>query len=206
MKKTAIALCILIFLVPSIANAQTTTHYGRDSGVNPAGFDLTIYSPSNQTTYAETMLLKFNITWTTYPVVHQIEGPLNGKYYYNIDNNPPGSVVSNQSASDVIYITPSNNFTVNPSFSCLVDVSGLANGNHEIVLKASLYIGDYLYFNESSVPTLFSIQNPEPTPKPEPFPALVVGSVIFAVAAVAVVCLGLLVYLKKRHPKLEVKG
>jgi hypothetical protein len=197
MKKTALALAIIVlFLVPPWVDAQTTTHYGRDAGVNPAAFDLTIYSPNNQTTYAETMLLKFNITWTTYPVVHQIEGPLNGKYSYSVDNNPPVSVVSNQSASDVIYITPSNNFTVNPSFSCLVDVSGLANGNHEIVLKASLYIGDYLYFNESTVPTLFSIQNPEPTPRTETFPATLV---FVASIGIALAVIGLLVYIKKRH-------
>jgi len=52
-------------------------------------------------------------------------------------------------------------------------------------------------------PELTPTASPEPTPsleptqKPEPFPTtLIIGS---AVAVVAVVCLGLLVYLKKRH-------
>jgi len=201
LKKTALAvILVLTFIVPSVANAQTTTHYGRDSGINPAAFDITIYSPNNHTTYAEAMLLNFNMTWTTYPLVHTIEGPLNGGYSYTIDNNPPVTITSNQSAGDVFYVTPSNNFTINPYFSYIVDVSTIANGNHDIVLKATLFVGSYQYFNESTSPIVFSIQHPQPTPTPEDVsPMLFAGLVIVAIVAMA--GLGLLVYLKKRHPK-----
>jgi hypothetical protein len=178
-----------------MTKAQTTSHYGRDSGVNPAAFTLTMYSPNNQTTCADSMLLKFNITWTTYPVIHPIEGPLNGEYAYSIDNNPPVSIALNQSASDLYYVTPSNNFTINPTFSYLLNVSNLTNGYHEIMLEVCLYVGDYLYFNESTSPTFFSVQNPTPTPIAESFPTT---WVITSVIIMAVACAGLLLCFKKR--------
>jgi hypothetical protein len=174
----------LALLVPSMANAQTTSYYGggyygRDSGINPAAFTLTIYSPNNQTVYANTMLLKFNITWTTYPKYDfDFAPPLTGEYGYSIDNNPLVSIASNQSASDLFYTFTKNNFTINPSFSYLVNVSNLANGYHKIVINASLYYGSSSYesssyFNRSSIPTLFLVQNPAPSPTPSAIDALI---------------------------------
>ena len=146
------------------------------------------------------MLLNFNITWTHYPVFNfPIAPPLNGDYAYSIDNNPPVSIASNQSTSDLFYATPSNNFKINPSFSYLVNVSNLTNGYHKIVIKASLYSysGDY-YLNESSSPTLFLVQNPTPSPTPEsePFPTTLV---IASITLVAVIGIGLFVYFKRRN-------
>jgi len=84
-----------------MTNGQTTSYYAKDSHVNPAAFTLIMYSPNNQTAYNNTMLLKFNITWTQYPEFQFTFGPpLNGYYAYSIDNNPLVSVTSNQSASD----------------------------------------------------------------------------------------------------------
>jgi hypothetical protein len=201
----------VILLVPSIANAQTTSYYGggyygEDSGVNPAAFTLTVYSPNNQTVYANTMLLKFNITWTTYPKEDfDFAPPLSGDYAYSIDNNSFVSIASNQSASDLFYTFTKNNFTINPSFSYLVNVFNLANGYHKIVIKASLYYSSvsYSYFNRTSIPTLFLVQNPTPSPTPHsaigallsPLTITIIGTVVVLVAVIV----SLLFY--RRHRK-----
>jgi hypothetical protein len=159
MKKTALPfLLILIFLVPSLASAQITYYYGRKEGVNPAAFTLTIYSPNDQTAYVNTMLLNFNITWTTFSsFIAPVGPPLKGDYAYSIDDNPIVPIGSNQSASDLFYV----NFNFNPHFSSLVNVSKLANGYHKIVIIAGLYKqSDYYYINQSCTPTLFLVQNP----------------------------------------------
>ena len=161
MKKTALAfLLILTLLIPSLANAQITSYYGRKEGVNPAAFTLTIYSPNDQTAYANTMLLNFNITWTTFPSFIPPSPSLKGDYAYSIDDSPLIPIESNQSASAR---------AINPYFSYLVNVSNLANGYHKIVIIAGLYShSDYYYINQSCIPTLFLVQNPTPTPTPFP--------------------------------------
>ncbi|MGB9914700.1 MAG: hypothetical protein ACPLIG_04840 [Candidatus Bathyarchaeales archaeon] len=79
MKKAALALVLsLLFLIVGLAGAQSVSYYGRDSGVNPAAFTLIMYSPGNETVYSDTMLLKFNITWTTFPRIFGPEQSLDG--------------------------------------------------------------------------------------------------------------------------------
>ena len=199
LKKAALAIIlILLFLILELANAESVSYYGRDSGVNPAAFTLIMYSPSNQTVYSDTMPLKFNITWTTFPRILEPEQSLDGVYTYRIDDNPPVSIAPNQSASDRVYVTPLSNFTINPSFSYLVNITNLTNGYHKIVITASLYIhSDNLYFSESTLPIVFSVQNSTPTPMPkEPFPSVPVAAV--SVTIVAIICVGLLAYFKRR--------
>ncbi len=194
----------LAFLIPSITNAQTTSSYGRDSGINPAAFTLTMYNPNNQTVYTSTLLLNFNITWTTYPIFDfTFAPPLSGDYAYSIDNNPLVSIASNQSASDLFYASPSNNFKINPSFSYLVNVSNLTNGYHKIVIKASLYSGAYLFFNESSLPTLFLVQNPTSSSTPSSIIGALISpltlTIIVTVVVLVVIAVSLLLY--RRHRK-----
>ena len=132
-------------------------------------FTLTIYSPDNQT-YTSVMPLNFSIDWTEYPTFQLPIPPapiLYAVYNYTIDNNPPVTVTSNQSSSDVLGYS---NFLVNPTFSYLVNVSNLTNGYHKIVITATLYgyIGGYLFFGASSSPVQFLVQNPTPSPTPTP--------------------------------------
>jgi hypothetical protein len=203
-KKATLALSlILALLIIPMTNAQTTSSYSPD--INGIHFYLTMYSPNNQTVYNETMLLDFNLQWT-YDLMPL--GPLSGDYAYSIDDNPLVSIASNQSASDRYAAAPSNNFKINPSFSCLVNVSNLTSGYHKIAIFAQLYFDfdrPQLLYNGSASPVFFSVQNlnpsptptlsPEPTPEVEPFPTTLV---IASVSIVTVVGIGLLVYFKKR--------
>ncbi|MCW4007730.1 MAG: hypothetical protein NWF09_03430 [Candidatus Bathyarchaeota archaeon] len=197
MKKAALALVLsLLFLIVGMVGAQSVSYYGRDSGVNPAAFTLIMYSPRSETAYSDTMLLQFNITWTTFPRIFGPEQSLDGVYTYRIDDNPPVSIAPNQSASDRVYVTPLNNFTINPSFSYLVNIADLPDGDHKIVITASLYInGNHLYFSESASPIGFLVQNPTPTPTPEEsFPNVLI---VVASVALAGVGAGLLLYFRR---------
>jgi len=71
-------------------------------------------------------------------------------------------------------------------------LSDLPAGSHSLTVYAYDYAGNA----GASQTVFFAIEEPFPT-------TLFLGSVI---AVAAVVGLGLLVHLKKRHPKLEVKG
>jgi len=158
----------IIFFEPSLVNLPTVTHYGDkvgQSGANPVGFDLTMYSPTSQKNYAGTIPLNFNVRWEPFGVSTFFNWTFSGIYTYSIDNKPAVSLQSNQSASDFYGYGPnaSRTFKYNPSFSYLIDISNLENGRHRIVISAGLYYNQsgYLYqlFNESSSPFSFSVQN-----------------------------------------------
>ncbi len=161
-----------------MANAQITRSYsggyfGANSGLNYCAFTITLFSPNDQTAYVGTIPLKFNITWTTYPRFPFPDVPpaLNGYYAYSIDEGPFVEVMLNQSANDIFYHRPANDFTINPSFSYLVDISQLEKGYHNIVINASLYHStvyppDHLYFNRTT--STYSFLVGEPTAKPSP--------------------------------------
>jgi hypothetical protein len=202
-EKTAIAIAFtFVFLVPSIVNVKITSSYSNNSNINPVAFTLTIYSPDNNQTCNNTLLLNFTIYWTTYPTFAGLPSPpapvMHGDYSYKIDNNPAVFVDSNQSSSD--YYDP-RGFKVNPTFSYLVNVSDLANDYHKTVITASLSGlsgGGSIHFSAVSSPVQFLVQNPvpSPSPTPEPFPTTLI---IASVSTVAVVCIVLLVYFKKFH-------
>ncbi len=170
MKRTALPLAVIfVILFPSIAYAQITESYSNHADVNPAAFDLTIYSPNNQTVYVDTMLLKFNITWTAYVWFPFPAAPgLIADYSYSIDDGPRVTIESNQSSNDEVIYHPNGNFTLNPSFSYSMNVSSLANGYHKLVIIVGLYRhSDYYYINQSTNPTLFQVQNSTNPPIPE---------------------------------------
>jgi hypothetical protein len=167
-QRPALALAVILVLsIPSMTYAQNTGYYSNDADINFAAFYLTIYSPNDQTVYADTMLLKFNITWTAYvSLPFPQPPPVKGDYSYSIDDGPRVTIEPNQSSSDRLIVHPKGNFTINPSFSYSVNVSSLANGYHKIVIIVGLYRhSDYYYINQS-IPTLFLVQNLTPTHSP----------------------------------------
>ncbi len=164
-----------------VTNAQVTHFYGRgysdaDPYLNYCSFYITMYSPDKQTTHVNAMPLEFNITWTEYP--NFLVPALYGYYAYSIDNGSFIEVVSSQSANDVFYQTSKNNFTINPSFSYLVDISNLEKGYHNIIINASLYNQnrspppiyppDHFYFNITTAPFQFLVGEPMSTPTQQP--------------------------------------
>lgn len=170
MRRTALALTVILVLsFPSMAYAQITRSYSNNADINPAAFDLTIYSPNDQTVYADTMLLKFNITWTAFVWFPFPAAPqLKGDYSYSIDDGPRVTIEPNQSSSDEIYVHPNGNFTINPSFSYAVNVSSLTNGYHKIAIIVGLYRhSDYYYINQTTAPTMFQVQTSPTQPIPE---------------------------------------
>jgi hypothetical protein len=212
--KVITLLLVTIFFVTalhsSVTNAQITHSYGRGvygptSYLNYCSFFITIYSPNDQTTYVNKMLLLFNITWTTYPRFPFPDVPpaLNGYYAYSIDKGPFVEVMLNQSANDVFYHRPENNFTINPSFSYLVDISHLEKGYHNIVINASLYHSlpppHHFYFNMTTVPYKFLVGEPTATPTASPtatptptvpeFPILAILPLFAAVPLIATILL-----------------
>ena len=80
-----------------------------------------------------------------------------------IDSNSAAFVVSNQSLNDVIGYS---NFTVNPTFSYLLNIANLTNGYHKIAITASLYFNEKLVFGAYSSPVQFLVGTPKPTPAP----------------------------------------
>jgi hypothetical protein len=166
MKKTTLAIALaLVFIVPSLANAQNMSYNSPD--INGTYFHLEISSPNNQTTYDQTMLLNFNLQWhwDLMPLA-----PLIGYYAYSIDGNPFVSIESNQTGNDHYASAPSENFKYNPSFSYSVGTSNLTSGYHKIVIAAQLHWDFETYkellYNESSSPVFFSVQNLNTSPTP----------------------------------------
>jgi hypothetical protein len=198
MKKTAFALIVICaLLIPSMANAQITSSYSNNTNINPVAFTLSIYSPETNQTYMNTIPLNFTVDWTEYPTFTFPSPPapiLQAIYSYTIDNNSAVFLTLNQSSSDIFGYS---NFTVNPTFSYLLNVSNLAKGYHKIVITADLHdnYGEQ-YFNESSDPVFFSIQNPTPTPTA--LPTLNIEVITVASVIIGVVVIAGLVYFKKR--------
>lgn len=160
---SVILFLILGFLTQSITNAQTASHYGDkvgDSGGNLVGFDLTTYSPSNQQTYANTMSLNFKIDWI-YGLMFYDNAKQYGLYAYQIDNNPPVNLPSNQKSNS------SKDFIAHPSFSSIIDISNLTNGQHQLAIIADMEWNPFGYAavsvcNQTSSAILFSVQNTIP--------------------------------------------
>jgi hypothetical protein len=159
---------VVTFLIPSLANAQTTSHYGAktgDSGANLVGFGLTMYKPINQEVYTNVLPLFFNIDWLVgvYPFFNFTFA---GIYTYTIDKMSPIIIESNQTSNDKY--DAKTNFTYNPSFSYFLNVSNLSKGQHSIVISAGFYYRSQsgslqeCFLNETSSPINFQIQNSIP--------------------------------------------
>lgn len=165
--------CILPMANAQIIRSYEGGHFGTNSDLNYCAFTIAFYSPNDQTAYVDTIPLKFNITWTTYPTFPFPDVPpaLNGYYAYSIDEGPFVEIMSNQSANDNFYHRPANDFIINPSFSYSVNISHLEKGYHNIVINASLYHStvyppDHLYFNITTSPYTFLVGKPTATPTP----------------------------------------
>jgi len=172
-QKTALALAlILALLIPSVANAEFMRSYkSSDPSINYTHFFLRVYSPDNNQTCKNTLLLNFSVEWTDYPTFAGFPSPpapvMKGLYSYTIDNNTAVTVASNQSSADQFDL---RGFKVNPTFSYLLDVSNLTNGYHEIVITVGLtdsqsHIARYI---NTDTPIQFFVQNPTPTSEVPP--------------------------------------
>jgi hypothetical protein len=174
-KKTLVSVLATFFLtlaiiISSIINAQTTSHYGDevgDSGANLVGFDLTIYNPISQKVYANTMPLDFKIHWNPVGLLFYENTKRYGLYAYKIDNNPSVSLPSNQKSNS------SKDFISNPSFSSIIDISNLNDGQHQLVIIADMEWnpfggGTTSVCNQTSAPLLFSVQNSTASTSPSP--------------------------------------
>jgi hypothetical protein len=157
----AIALVSIILLFePSLVGLPTTRHYGDkvgDSGSNLVGFDLTTYSPVNYRSYSNMMPLHFKIDWI-YGLMFYDNAKQYGLYAYQIDNNPPVNLPSNQKSNSSI------DFIVHPSFSSNIDISNLTNGQHQLAIIADMEWnpfggGTVSVCNQTSSPIQFSVQN-----------------------------------------------
>ena len=132
------------FLISSIANAQTSRSYVSPTGAMSTSYKLTLFSPDKQTIYNKTMPLNFTLTWT-FDLIPVDDFKLTAEYAYSVDGNPFVSIVSNQSSND--HYAGGTNFVYNPSFSYLLNVSNLSNGQHKIVIEASFYFGGNLFLD-----------------------------------------------------------
>jgi len=144
-------------------------------------FNLTVYSPNNQTVYNDSVLLNFNMQWQ-YDMIPVGNYQLRLEYAYSIDNNPFVSIVSNQSAND--FHAGGTTITTNPSFSYLVNISNLTNGYHKILIKASfLYAWQY----SATYPVYFLVNNPTSNSAPNvpEFPALTILPWLLSLLSVA---------------------
>ena len=200
-KKSVIAQVTIIFVVTfltaSMTTGQTTSHYGDkvgDSGANLVGFDLTVYSPISQRVYANTMPLDFKIHWSPVGLLFYENAKQYGLYAYKIDNNPSVSLPSNQKSNS------SKDFISNPSFSSIIDISNLKDGQHQLVIVADMEWNPFgggatSVCNQTSAPILFSVQNATASPTPIPsvpeFPATIIPIFLFtATFAIAFECRG----------------
>lgn len=153
------ALLLTLVLFPPIVYSQTSRSYTSQTGRMGTYYRLVLYSPNEETTYQNLMLLNFTLNWT-YDLIPIGDFELEADYAYSIDDNPFVSIVSNQSSND--QYAGGTTFVINPSFSYLIDISNLSSGYHNVVIRAIFYFGKNLFLNDSSTPFSFKVQNPIP--------------------------------------------
>lgn len=175
-------LLLTLALFPPLVYSQTSRAYISQTGRMGTFYIINVYSPNEETTYQNLMLLNFTINWT-YDLIPIGGFELKADYAYSIDDNPFVSIVSNQSSNDKY--AGGTTFVINPSFSYLIDTSNLASGNHNIVIKAVFYFGKNLFLEDSSTPFSFKVQNANP-PIPE-FPAPIFLPLFTAILLAAII-------------------
>jgi len=188
-----LVLCLSIpaVLISPIANCQVINGWDIT-------YSLKLSSPNNQTMYSVTMPLNFSITWTA-NLMAGIVGQVSGFYSYRIDSNSLVSIASNQSSNDLYGF---NNFKWNPSFSYLVNISELTNGQHTLVIYGSMHGDNVGQLYAFSSPVEFFVQNPTPSPMPTPKTSVPVSlttvSITVVVLVLMVAIVSLMVYRKHR--------
>lgn len=185
---------------PTLTPTSTITppSYVSPKGEMSTYYSLTMYSPNNQTAYANTMLLNFSLQWM-YDIIAVGTYQLRFEYAYSIDNNPFVSITPNQTSTDLY--AGGTNLTINPIFSYLLNISNLTNGYHKIQIEPSF---NYAWsYSMPSDPVFFSVQNPTPTPKTEAHTTLTSASIIVVVLVLLVVIFSLMVYRKYRKHQMN---
>ena len=180
-------------------NASSPAIYVSPMGGMSTSYRLTLFSPNEQTTYDGVLPLEFMLKWT-YDIMPLFEPKTD--YAYSIDGNPFVSITANKTSND----RPGGGYTFvyNPSFSYRLDVSGLTNGNHELVIRANFNFGHSL-LNDTSTLFSFTVQisnphiNPSSTPTPAPTPTPTVPELpITAILVAVLVAASLLMVIGKR--------
>jgi hypothetical protein len=155
---------VVVFVTPSITNAQNgiVSRFYVSPNIEGVHYNLTVYSPNNQTSYSKTIPIDINLQWV---IDRKPTYPFTGFVSYHIDDEAEIDIKSSQTANDQ-YASYQQDFKINPSFSYLANISGLENGYHNLVITGNLYLGSSLIFNEVSTPFQFLVDNSTPTPSP----------------------------------------
>jgi hypothetical protein len=192
MKKTALALTIISALIVSAVGGILSINFakGQDAGdiLASSPHAIVIESPSNCTIYKDAMPLNLTVTFL------EQDGPIfwQGLTFlsYSIDGRASGDIV-NETVLDSPF-----------QWSHVLMVSELSNGQHKIevtaVFVASIGNDFVPTYTLVSVPTYFTVDSlsAQPTESPTAFPTTLV--ITASGASLAVVCVALLVYFKKR--------
>jgi hypothetical protein len=141
--------------VIALTEHSNPSYYTSPGGKIGSSYKIMLFIPNDKTAYTNELPLAFNLRW--YYVAMPMGGELEGDYAYSIDDGPFVSIVPNQTVSD--RYAGGTNFVYNPSFSYLLDISNLTNGQHEIVINACFYYGYLgLQLNATSRPFPFSVE------------------------------------------------
>lgn len=149
------------------SNLSTPISYVSPTGGMSTHYELTLFSPDEQSTYDGVLHLQFIIFWN-YDLMPIFEPKTT--YEYCIDGDPFVVIAANKTVND----RPGcgYNFTYNPSFSYTLDVSGLKDGAHEIRIRSIFDFGRTL-LNDTSTSFIFTVKNSNPriaSPTPAPTP------------------------------------
>jgi hypothetical protein len=176
-----------------VANSPSSSDPDAGEILAASPHSIVIESPSNSTVYDASFTLNVSVNFLESdsahggPIVWQTLTSLN----YSIDDEPPVNMIANERLAMIGSPVNSGNVTV----------SGLADGQHKIVLTAvfvanvgNVFMPTYTFTSE---PTYFTValgNTPYETP-PLPFPFLPVATAIALAAVVAVAAS--IAYLKK---------
>jgi hypothetical protein len=150
--------------------AQVRRYYSNNAEFNQVAFTLTVTNPQNQSTYSKSLPLHVELIWNvSLESLLDTHMPVKG-YAYAIDNNP------------LVNIEPNGSLSVPRKeaycFNHTVDISGLAQGNHELSVIIYQYYNNSHYqglFNQSSALITFNVDNTLPatsTASPSPSPTV----------------------------------
>jgi hypothetical protein len=182
-------------VIISTGKGQTSSFYGRTTGINPVAFTLTIFNPKQQASYTNTMNLQFDLTWNASLETMFTNHPVVEGYAYSIDPNSGLQRLNNS----VVNVIPNGTLPIPPQsywFSYTINISNLTNGYHKIAIIAYQYIygpPPLNLFSQSSAPITFLVQNPTPsttptiTPTVPEFPAIVILPLLLSMFVGAVI-------------------
>ena len=149
-----------------------------------------ILSPSADTSYTDLMALNFTAEWTKGNWTQWILP----RYFYSIDNGSRVSIIT-EPFPYVYFEDMNTTIAINDT----IDVSNLTDGMHTLTLHADGTVNEanlILYSVSFTLSTTHFQVGDLPAPTPSPL-----FSAILAVALIAVVAAGILVYFKKRGIK-----